>query len=210
MTVTALLLLVLGAGLLVPEWTLAVSFVGLFSVIIGFALLTPLITLGLMRLFQRTVGDAAGVIERMAPRTVIRALSRTSVAVAALMVAVSVIIGVGIMIGSFRNTVEVWLEELLQADLFISAPSLGSNLIPNALDPELVPQIAEFPGIARVVTSRSIDTVAFPESRAGDAVAVRLVAISSDLAGEKRRYQQSHRGLADHVGRGDGGCDPDQ
>jgi len=54
----------------------------------------------------------------MAPRTVIRALSRTSVAVAALMVAVSVIIGVGVMIGSFRDTVETWLGEELVGGLY--------------------------------------------------------------------------------------------
>ena len=41
----------------------------------------------------------------MAPRDIVRSLSRTSVAIAALMTAVSVIVGVSIMIGSFRGTV---------------------------------------------------------------------------------------------------------
>ena len=38
-------------------------------------------------------------------RDILRSLSRTAVAVAALMVAVSVIVGLSIMIGSFRGTV---------------------------------------------------------------------------------------------------------
>ena len=50
-----------------------------------------------------------GILGRMAPRDIVRSLSRTSVAIAALMVAVSVIVGVSIMIGSFRGTVIQWL-----------------------------------------------------------------------------------------------------
>ncbi len=132
-TVAAVLLLTLGAGLLIPEWNLIVAFAGLFAVILGGALLAPLCTLGLMTAVQWLV-RGRGVIERMAPRTVIRALSRTSVAVAALMVAVSVIIGVGVMIGSFRDTVETWLGDVLQADIFISSPSLSSNQVMTTLD----------------------------------------------------------------------------
>ncbi|MEZ4609486.1 MAG: FtsX-like permease family protein [Caldilineaceae bacterium] len=45
----ALALLLLGVGLLLPEWNLVVTFAGLFAVIIGFALLTPAVTLVLMR-----------------------------------------------------------------------------------------------------------------------------------------------------------------
>src|SRR5690606_25472668 len=44
----ALVLLALGALLLVPEWNLVVAFAGLFAIIVGAALLTPLLTLGLM------------------------------------------------------------------------------------------------------------------------------------------------------------------
>ncbi|MEZ4718338.1 MAG: hypothetical protein R2851_19935 [Caldilineaceae bacterium] len=72
----------LGVALLLPEWNLVVTFAGLFAVIIGFALLTPAVTLVLMRGVERPA-RRAGVIVRMAPRTVTRALSRTSVAVAA-------------------------------------------------------------------------------------------------------------------------------
>jgi putative ABC transport system permease protein len=87
-----------------------------------------------------------GVLLRMAPRTVTRSLSRMAVAVAALMVAVSVIIGVGVMIGSFRQTVVLWLDDVLQADIFISPPSLASSTVETALDPALLDRmIAAFP-----------------------------------------------------------------
>ncbi|MEZ4737241.1 MAG: hypothetical protein R3E79_59935 [Caldilineaceae bacterium] len=53
---------------------------GLFAVILGGALLTPLLTLLFMRGLQRLLARRFDVISRMAPRTVTRSLSRTAVA----------------------------------------------------------------------------------------------------------------------------------
>jgi putative ABC transport system permease protein len=131
-----------------------------------------------------------GVLLRMAPRTVTRSLSRIAVAVAALMVAVSVIIGVGVMIGSFRQTVVLWLDDVLQADIFISPPSLASNTVETALDPALLDRVIAFPGVAGAATTRGVDVVASVES--GDAfVPIRLVALSQDLSGADRRYRSA-------------------
>jgi putative ABC transport system permease protein len=188
----ALALLAVGAALLIPDWNLIIAFAGLFAVILGGALLAPLFTLGLMRGVQATL-RRFGVIARMAPRSITRSLSRTSVAVAALMVAVSVIIGVGVMIGSFRNTVEAWLEDVLQADIFISPPSLTSNQVLTTLDASVVDQVQNFPGINKVATTRGVDVTAFLPAEPGSAeparqLQVRLVALSDDLAGADRRY----------------------
>ncbi len=192
-------LTLLGAGtlMLIPEWSLMLAFAGLFAIIVGAALLAPQLTLWLM-LAAQSVTSAGGVIGRMAPRTIIRTLSRTSVAVASLMVAVSVIIGVGIMIGSFRATVELWLEDVLQADIFISPPSLNAGEVQTSLDPGLVEALSVYPGISHMATTRGINTVVYLDApdtspmTAIDADAplqVRLVALSEDLAGEDRRYR---------------------
>jgi putative ABC transport system permease protein len=183
----ALALLGIGGLLLVPEWNLVVTFGGLFAVILGAALLAPLLTLALMRGVQRLAGRT-GVIGRMAPRTITRALSRTSVAVAALMVAVSVIIGVGVMIGSFRATVERWLEDVLQADIYVSPPSLNASQVLTTLPPGLADELGALPGIAAAATTRAVDVAAFLPNRDG-ATQVRLVALSQDLAGARRRYR---------------------
>lgn len=184
LTVAGLGSLALGAGLLIPEWNLVVAFAGLFAVILGGALLTPLLTLGLMRVAGWLVA-AQGVTARMAPRTITRSLSRTAVAIAALMVSVSVIIGVGVMIGSFRTTVEQWLEDVLQADIFISPPSLTSNQVLTTLDQQVVAQMQTFPGISTVATTRAVEVSGFFGATTS---AVRLQAISEDLAGADRRY----------------------
>ena len=190
------ILLAIGAALLIPEWNLVISFGGLFAVILGCALLTPILTLWMMRSVGKLMdrlsqtGAPIGVIGRMAPRYIVRSLSRTSVAVAALMVAVSVIIGVGIMIGSFRGTVETWLEDILQADIFISPPSLGASQVTSTMDPEIVASLATLDGVSRTATTRSVKVLSFASAES-EASEVGLIALSEDIAGEGRDYRDS-------------------
>ncbi|PDW04518.1 FtsX-like permease family protein [Candidatus Viridilinea mediisalina] len=155
-----LLLLLLGLGLLglpaeVGVGSLFVAFTALFAIVIGAALLAPLFTVGLMRIARPLLGAVFGLLGRMAARAVEANLSRTAVAIAALMVAVSVTIGVGIMVHSFRQTVVVWLEHSLMADVYISPPSNTANRIDGVLDPALPAQLAELEGVAAVVRLRS-------------------------------------------------------
>ena len=185
-TVAGAVLCLIGAGMLIPEWNLVVAFVGLFAVILGMALLTPGLTLLLMDGLHRLLSRRLGILTRMAPRNIVRSLSRTSVAIAALMVAVSVIIGVGVMIVSFRLTVEQWLDEILQADIFISAPALGPNRSSATLEPTLLDELTVFPAIAGFSTSREVEVAAtMPDGTQTD---VQVAAVLRDLAGEDRRY----------------------
>jgi putative ABC transport system permease protein len=187
-SLAGIVVFVLGALLLIPEWSLILTFTGLFAIIIGIALLTPGITLLMMNGLQKVMGRRLGILARMAPRDIVRSLSRTSVAIAALMVAVSVIIGVGVMIGSFRLTVEQWLADVLQADIFVSPPTLGANRVTNDLDRQVADLLVDFPGISAYSTSREVEVTA----QLGDGeVAVRIAALSQDLAGEDRRYKSS-------------------
>jgi putative ABC transport system permease protein len=127
----------------------------------------------------------------MAPRSIVRSLSRLSVAVAALMVSVSVIIGVGVMIGSFRDTVENWLDDVLQADIFITSPTLTSSQTTYGLDASLVDKIADLTTIEMVATSRQVDVAMFLESDPAAALPIRLAALSQDLAGPDRNYRDA-------------------
>jgi putative ABC transport system permease protein len=190
LTVAALVILGVGVLLLIPEWNLIFAFTGLFAIIIGIALLTPGLTLLMMTLLQKALGHRTGILMRMAPRDIVRSLSRTSVAIAALMVAVSVIIGVGVMIGSFRLTVEQWLEEVLQADIFISPPTLGANRANNTLDSSVANRLLGVEGIAGYSTSREVEVSAqVPTAEGTQEILIRISAITQDLAGEDRRYK---------------------
>ena len=92
-------------GLALAGRSLLASFAGLFGFVLGTALVAPAFTVGLMRVLRPAAHRAFGSIGSLATSTVARAVSRTGVAVAALMVAVAVTIGVAVMIASFRATV---------------------------------------------------------------------------------------------------------
>ncbi|HEX7972876.1 MAG TPA: ABC transporter permease, partial [Anaerolineales bacterium] len=154
-------LVLAGAGILaVPTRSLPISFGGTFAIIVGFSMLAPLATRVLMRLVLPLTGRVWGTLGRMAPRDVVNSLSRTSIAVAALMVAVSVTIGVSLMVSSFRNTVVTWLGQTLQGDIYISAPGLTATTPSTALDPGVVQALEQWPGVTRadVLRSTSVDS----------------------------------------------------
>jgi putative ABC transport system permease protein len=144
------------AGLSVATRSLVASFAGLFAVVLGIALTAPAFTVGLMALLRPVASRLVGPIGRLATGTVARAVSRTGVAAAALMVAVSVTIGVSVMIASFRATVVNWLELTLQADIYVSAPSPGGARGAAALSGDVPERIAAVPGVAEVETIRLV------------------------------------------------------
>lgn len=151
------ILLIAGAGvLMIPTRDLVLSFVGTFVVVMGFALLAPVTMLILMRGALPLTGHLWGTLGRMAPRNVASSLSRTSIAVAALMVAVSVTIAVSLMVGSFRHTVIVWLEQTLRGDVYISVPSTTATQAFGKIDPKALSLIQGWPGVARADTLRAV------------------------------------------------------
>src|SRR5437899_198872 len=136
--------------------SIVVGFAGLLVLMVGCALVTPAAALGLLSPLHRVAGAAFGLLGRLATRSIVAALSRTSVAMAALMIAVAAAIGVGVMIASFREAVTTWLEGTLRADVYVSAPSLVGSRPDATLDPELVAHLAATPGVARASTSRGV------------------------------------------------------
>jgi putative ABC transport system permease protein len=146
-----------GAALLVAfPRSLGASFAGLFGIVLGLALVVPLVTVGAMSLAASPAAFVAGALGRLATRTVARSVGRTGVAVAALMVALSVTIGVGLMIQGFRATVENWLELSLRADVFVAAPLPGGAREGPSLAPALIPRVLAVPGVASVETFRAV------------------------------------------------------
>ncbi len=138
-----------------PVDNLIFGFGGTLLVLTGLAMLAAIGMLGLLKALAPVTGRMFGYLGRMAPRNLINALSRTSVAVAALMVAVAVTIGVSLMINSFRYTVSVWLEQTLQGDIYISAPSFTANQSLVEIDPAVYQQVSDWPGVKRVDLLRS-------------------------------------------------------
>ena len=70
-----------------------------------------------MRIAGGVLGKLFGVEALLAARSLAGSLRRTSVLVAALATAVAMMVSVGIMVGSFRQTVVSWMNDELPADL---------------------------------------------------------------------------------------------
>ena len=124
--------------LLLPGRSIVISYGGLFLILVGYAMLIPILVDKTAALVRPVLARLFGMTGRMAAGGIRTSLSRTSVAIAALMVAVSATIGVGVMVSSFRQTVTVWLDQSLQADIYVSAPTLTMRRIDADLDEALV------------------------------------------------------------------------
>lgn len=152
-----LFVLILGTfTLLAATESLLASFVATFAIIVGFAMVAPLLTKACMQAATPLMGFTLGTLGKMAPRDIVNSLSRTAVAIAALMVAVSVTIGVSLMVSSFRHTVVTWLEQTLQGDIYISAPGQTASQPSAPLDPKIVDIVRQWPGIERADVLRSV------------------------------------------------------
>ena len=150
-------LALLGGGGLILGYSRALvpGFVGLFLLIIGCALLTPPAVVGLVRL-NRPLAARLGLLARMATRDVARHLSRTGIAVAALMVAFATTVGVGVMVDSFRGGVVIWINDLLNADLYLAPPAMEDSGGSETVWPAALAVLRETPGVAMVSTYRRV------------------------------------------------------
>lgn len=152
---------------LLPSRQVWLALLALFLVVVGIALMSPAITVGIASLLQRLGPVRRHLSARLALRGVTASLSRTGVAVAALMLAVAHTIGIGVMVGSFRGSVDDWLSALLRADYYLSIPSTPAEGGPSVLTTDAVSEIAKVPGVGRLshvrhvemLTKRGIDNV---------------------------------------------------
>jgi putative ABC transport system permease protein len=107
-----------------------------------------------LRSFLKRAGGAEGLI---AGRSLVASLSRTSVVVTALATAISMMVSVGVMVGSFRETVQVWLDSQIRADIYMRGEGpAGAGIFPPIAAP--VPAIVrETPGVAEIDVFHAFD-----------------------------------------------------
>jgi putative ABC transport system permease protein len=149
-------MLLLGALIFViPNAGLYVGFSGILAVVIGFAMLSAVGMVLMMGGLSPLLARLFGVVGKMAPRGLVNSLSRTGVAVAALMVAVAVAVGMTLMIDSFRYTVTIWLGQTLQGDIYIHVPSFTATQPMDPIDPRVLNQLERWPGVTQMNVLRS-------------------------------------------------------
>ena len=130
-----------------------VGFIGIGVFFAGCLFIVP-VFITLMGSVFRSVGRRfAGVRGILACRAFTRMPGRTSSAVFALCLAISVTVGVGLMISSFRAAVDNWLETRLRGDFYVTSSSRLQATLNNA-DIALLGSTAgvEHVGVARWTT----------------------------------------------------------
>jgi putative ABC transport system permease protein len=135
------------------------GFAAALATVLGLALLVPLTLWGLSRTGGRPLRRLFGVEGALAHANLAGAIPRLGVSVAALAVALSMMAAIAIMIGSFRETVQYWVGQTLQADLYL-ATARRSNIETQAtISPELERIVESHPAVAAVDQFRSVSLV---------------------------------------------------
>ena len=125
--------------------------------IVACALAIPALVAGLTALTGGLIRRLFGVQAVVATRSLAGSLRRTSVLVGALCTAIAVLTAVGIMVGSFRETVLVWMDDILQADLFLSpAVPAGADRHPT-MSAEIPERLAQLPEVDAVDQLRTYE-----------------------------------------------------
>jgi putative ABC transport system permease protein len=129
-----------------PLWGYAAALLAVGSA--SFA--APAVTLLITKLTRNAMRRFFGAEGMLAGRGLAASLSRTSVIVAALATAIAMMASVGIMVGSFRETVLVWLDQQLRADLYVRPSGRsGAGQFP-ALSPQAPGLVAAVDGVEAV------------------------------------------------------------
>lgn len=151
----------IGASALVALWTVSHrhplgGFASAALLLAGFSLLAPGFTLVSQRAAAPAAGLVAGIEGVLGARYLREAVARASVVVAALMVSVGMLVGLSIMVASFRNTVSLWVNQTLRGDLYVEPVGRRVTGSATVLPPEVIEAARSIRGVAAVDTYRAI------------------------------------------------------
>ncbi len=121
------------------------------------ALAMPAFVDALTSFSSKLLGKLLGVEAMLASRSLAASLRRTSVLVGALSTAIAMMTAVGIMVGSFRQSVVLWMNDQLPADLYLRpAGSPAADRHPT-ISLGLAEEIAKLPGVVAVERLRAYE-----------------------------------------------------
>ncbi len=133
-----------------PNWAW-LTFGAALGTLLGFAFLVPSATRLVSRLWR-----PRSPILRLAADHFAASLHRNGVTIAALVTALAMLVGISVMVFSFRQTVHTWLDQSVRADLFVTSASNLRTSLRETLLPEVMARAAADPGIAACDTYREI------------------------------------------------------
>lgn len=133
------------------------GYVACLLLVAAAALAMPAFVALLSAVSSRWLGRQFGAEAMLASRSLAGSLRRTSVLVAALSTAIAMMVSVGIMVGSFRETVITWMNDQLPADLYVRPAGNPSADHHPTLSLDVANTIAKLPGVAAVDRLRAYE-----------------------------------------------------
>ena len=125
--------------------------------LVASALAIPALVYWLTSIASSTLKKFMGVEALLASRSLAGSLRRTSVLVGALSTAIAMMTSVGIMVGSFRQTVITWMDNQLPADLYLRPAGNPSADRHPTISLDLTDRIAKLPGVESVSRFRAYE-----------------------------------------------------
>ena len=120
-----LFLIAFGLSMLAPINGIPVyGYAAAFFLLLACTCLAPLGIHLLHRILKHPFRSSSSLCAHLAADQIIRTPGRNSMTLSALMVGIAIMVGVGVMIQSFRATVEIWIDQTMIADLIVT-PQLG-------------------------------------------------------------------------------------
>ncbi|HXS27334.1 MAG TPA: FtsX-like permease family protein [Steroidobacteraceae bacterium] len=142
-----------GAIVLMTSRSLLAGFVALFLLLLAVAGVTPALLGAVAQAGARVCRRSP--VGRLALGGVASSLSRTGVAVASLGLAIAAMIGVSVMVGSFRDSLHEWLIRTMRADLYVTVPGPGFGRPERRIEPRVLAALTSVPGIAHFTATRN-------------------------------------------------------
>ncbi len=118
--------------------------------ITGASLLAPRFARLLLGLIEAVSRRRLPVEVTLAVESVQGGLGRVIVAVVSLMIATAMLVSIATMVGSFRETVVVWVNQTLLADLYVKAGGAGTGDWGSPIDQATVEALRAIPGVAEI------------------------------------------------------------
>jgi putative ABC transport system permease protein len=116
--------------------------VGSFGVLLGLTLLTGRALVALGPALEAILARLGGLPGRMASGFIRRSLGRTAVAAAAFSVALSMSIGLGTLISSFRGSLDAWMRAQINADVYVG------RAVETTIPESFADEVRALPGVA--------------------------------------------------------------
>jgi putative ABC transport system permease protein len=126
------------------------GYLSAFLLICASAFAMPAAADSVLALLAVSLARVLGAEAILALRSLRSSLRRTAVLLGALATAIAMMTAVAIMVGSFRQTVLLWMSDQLPADLYLRpAGAVAADRHPT-ISPELTEEIARLPGVAAI------------------------------------------------------------